>query len=82
MNITTKDTIHISHLGKVADVKVKINVLHSNDYYLLISLQKQSFSSALSLRNGNGEANYINTNFTDTASHSITQGTPPFTGYF
>ena len=55
---------------------------HANDGDLIIQLIGPGGLSNLSQRNGSGGQNYINTTFDDTASLSITQGTPPFTGTY
>jgi len=78
----TYDTINISQRGKIKDIKLSLNINHTNDGDLFIKLINQSNSVVLSQFNGIGGQNYTNTIFDDTASLSITQGTPPFTGRF
>ena len=77
----TRDTIHIQTGGTVVDVNVSLNLNHTNDGDLLISLAKTS-NSTLSQYNGVGGQNFTNTVFDDSASISIIQGNPPFTGRF
>jgi len=81
-NQYTRDTIHIPENGIVQDLKLNLNLNHTNDGDILITLLKGSSIANLSQFNGNNGQNYTNTTFHDTASFSITQGTPPFTGYF
>lgn len=76
------DTIYISQQGIVEEVELNLNINHSNDGDILISLLKGSEVCNLSQFNGEGGQNYINTYFDDSASVSITQGIPPFTGAF
>jgi subtilisin-like proprotein convertase family protein len=78
----TNDTIIITQTGLITDVKVNLNINHTNDgdlYSLLYSPSQQVY---LYYRVGQGGQNFTNTIFDDTASLSITQGTPPFTGRF
>ena len=78
----TQDTIHVQTPGSVVDVKVTLNLTHTNDGNLFISLKKESNTSSLSQYNGNGGQNFTNTIFDDSATIPITQGNPPFTGRF
>jgi subtilisin-like proprotein convertase family protein len=80
--LLTQDTIHIQTGGTVIDVDVNLNLNHTNDGDLLISLAKLSTTSTLSQYNGVGGQNFTNTIFDDSASLSIIQGNPPFTGRF
>jgi aminopeptidase N len=79
---TTLDTIHISQTGVIREVKVNLNLNHGNDGDLFIMLYSPNGSVTLSQFNGSGGQNYTNTIFDDTASVSITQGYPPFTGRY
>ncbi len=78
----TEDTIHISQQGIVRDVQVTLNINHSNDGDLLIRLNTPNNGTTLSQYNGQGGQNYTNTVFDDSATISIKQGTPPFTGTY
>jgi subtilisin-like proprotein convertase family protein len=78
----TIDTIHISQSGNIKEVKVLLNINHSNDGDLFVKLSSPSGSSILTQYNGANGQNYTNTIFDDTAHISITQGTPPFTGRY
>jgi subtilisin-like proprotein convertase family protein len=78
----TYDTIYIPESGNVEDIKVNLNINHTNDGDLYITVRKETDISNLSQFNGEGGQNFTNTSFHDTASVPITQGTPPFTGYF
>lgn len=77
-----KDTIYISQTGTVEDLTVTINITHPDDGEIVVFLNKISSSSTLTQYNGVGGQNYINTTFDDSASISIKQGVPPFTGTF
>ncbi|MFA7361058.1 MAG: M28 family peptidase [Candidatus Kapaibacterium sp.] len=77
----TYDTIQVNSAGYINKIMINLSLNHTNDGDLVIQLLGQN-GVVLSQRNGNGGQNYINTTFDDTASLSITQGTPPFTGTF
>jgi len=82
-NLVTKDTIRISQEGTIKDIKITVNIEHSNDGDLTLVLTKpQNGSVTLSQANGEGGQNYTNTTFDDSASVSITKGIPPFSGIF
>ncbi|MBK6964645.1 MAG: CotH kinase family protein [Bacteroidales bacterium] len=73
---STIDTIHgLAGIG--------LNLTHPYDADLLIALVAPDGTSVI-LSNGNGwdGDNYTGTHFTDTASLSIAQGFPPFTGFY
>ena len=77
------DTIHVSQEGIVEEIHLNLNINHQNDGDIYISLTKPGVTTcALSQYNGENGQNYINTTFSDSASLSITQGSPPFTGYY
>jgi len=78
----TLDTIQVSGAGYINKIKVNLSLNHANDGDLIIQLLGPGGTVTLSNRNGNGGQNYINTTFDDSASLSITQGTPPFTGTY
>jgi subtilisin-like proprotein convertase family protein len=78
-----QDSMTVSLAGKVSEIKVNLNINHPNDGELLIMLRSPDNNQVtLSSYNGNGGANYSNTTFDDSASISIINGTPPFTGSF
>ncbi|MCU0372363.1 MAG: M28 family peptidase [Ignavibacteria bacterium] len=81
-NQYTRDTIYIPFAGSVQDIKVNLNINHTNDGDLLITLMKDNYVCHLSQFNGDNGQNFTNTTFHDTAALSITQGTPPFTGMY
>ncbi len=79
----TQDTIDISQIGNVDFVKVNLTLYHPDDGELFLTLRSMNnMQVALSQYCGSGGANFINTTFDDSASVSISQGTPPFTGSF
>jgi subtilisin-like proprotein convertase family protein len=64
-------------------VKVKINLTHTYDGDLAISLISPSGNSTLlSNRRGNGGDNFVNTEFSMSASTLISAGSAPFTGTY
>lgn len=77
-----KDTIYISQSGTVEDITVTLNITHPDDGEIVVFLNKASASSTLTQYNGVGGQNYINTVFDDSATVSIKQGVPPFTGTY
>lgn len=79
---STLDSVYISSSGYVNKLKVNLSLNHTNDGDLIIQLIGPGGLVNLSQRNGNGGQNYINTTFYDSASLSITQGVPPFTGTY
>lgn len=69
--------------GTVGKLTVKINITHTFDSDLHISLiSPTGVSVVLSNRNGSGGANYSDTIFDDDAATAIFDGSPPFTGTF
>lgn len=78
----TIDTIHISQPGNIKEVKVILNINHSNDGDIFVKLYSPMGSAILTQYNGVNGQNYTNTIFDDTAYMSITQGNPPFTGRY
>ncbi|MFA5403386.1 MAG: M28 family peptidase [Ignavibacteria bacterium] len=78
----TYDTIRVPVQGVLSDIKVTFNINHSNDGDLLIMLISSNLSLTLCAYVGQGGQNFTGTIFDDTASLSISQGTPPFTGRF
>ena len=81
-NQFTYDTIYVSQNGIIEDIEVNLNLNHSNDGDVLLTLYKNTENSNLSQFNGEGGQNYTNTVFDDSSTVSITAGTPPFTGRF
>ncbi|MCX7833599.1 MAG: M20/M25/M40 family metallo-hydrolase [Ignavibacteria bacterium] len=77
-----KDTIFISQNGTVEDITVTLNITHPDDGEIVVFLNKANASSTLTQYNGVGGQNYINTVFDDSATISIKQGFPPFTGTY
>ncbi len=78
-----QDTILVNTTGKVSEIKVNLNINHPDDVELLLMLRTPSNNQVtLSSLNGSGGANYTNTTFDDSATISIMNGTPPFTGSY
>ena len=79
----TTSTIFIGPEFSVQDVNVTINLNHTWDADLTITLTSPSNDSVL-LSDGNGSSgdDYIDTVFDDDASSGIASGSAPFTGLF
>lgn len=82
-NATITSSIVIADPSTVTDVNVTVNVTHSYDGDLLLTLIGPTGTRVtLSNRHGSGGDNYVNTVFDDEAGTPIASGTPPFTGNF
>jgi subtilisin-like proprotein convertase family protein len=79
---TGTSTIAVADLGLVADVAVRVNIAHTFDADVDLSLTAPGGSNDLSSDNGSGGDNFTNTVFVDSAPTSITTGSAPFTGSF
>lgn len=76
-------TINVPDNNTVVDVNVTVNIAHSYDGDVLLSLIPPSGSPIiLSNHHGSNGDNYLNTVFDDEASTPIASGTAPFTGSF
>jgi aminopeptidase YwaD len=81
--VILQDTVSVNISGKVSNIKVNLNINHPNDGELTLMLRSpEGVQITLSQNNGTGGANYTNTTFDDSASVSITNGVPPFTGSY
>ena len=79
----TYDTISVNQASKIINkAKVNLTIYHPNDGDLVIQFQGPNGMINLSQGNGSSGANYINTTFDDSASLSITQSSPPYTGSY
>jgi subtilisin-like proprotein convertase family protein len=78
----TKDSIYFAGTEIVTKLCVNLSLNHENDGDLVIQLLGPGGMVNLASQNGSGGQNFINTTFDDTASMSISQGTPPFTGVY
>ncbi|OUR94741.1 hypothetical protein A9Q87_03665 [Flavobacteriales bacterium 34_180_T64] len=76
-------TINIPQNGTVTDVNVTINITHTWDDDLDITLTSPTGTVVeLTSDNGGQGDNYVNTVFDQDAATAITDGTAPFTGTF
>lgn len=76
-------TITVSDPRPVQDANVRMNMTHTYDGDLVLSLiAPNSATVALSTRRGSGGDNFINTVFDDEATTPISAGSAPFTGSF
>jgi hypothetical protein len=74
-------TINVAQAATVQDVNVTVNITHTWDADLTLSLITPTNTSVtLSALHGSSGDNYTNTLFDDEAQTPITNGTPPFTG--
>src|SRR5207247_840740 len=76
-------TIAVADNKTVQDVNVKINITHTYDSDLVLSLIAPD-GTTITLADGEGGSgnNFRDTVFDDEASTPIGQGSPPFTGTF
>ncbi len=81
-NNTTSTDISVSQTGTICDVNVTIDLDHTYDADLDISLTYDGTTVNLSSDNGGGGENYENTTFDDDASTSVTSGSAPFNGTY
>jgi len=80
---TSSSTMSVSGTGPVADVNVTINLTHTWDSDMVISLVAPDGSSVILSQNRGGAGdNFTNTTFDDSAATAIGAGVPPFTGTF
>jgi subtilisin-like proprotein convertase family protein len=76
-------TINVAQAASVQDVNVTVNITHTYDDDLTLSLVTPASSTiTLSARHGGSSNNYTATVFDDEASTPISSGSPPFTGSF
>jgi subtilisin-like proprotein convertase family protein len=80
---TATSTMTIADTGTITDVNATVNVRHSFDGDLVITLVSPANTTVtLSNRRGSGGDNYTNTVFDDEAGTPISAGSPPYTGSF
>jgi subtilisin-like proprotein convertase family protein len=82
-NQTTTSSITIGPNVTIQDVNVKLNISHTQDSDLLITLTSPAGTkiTLVNRRGGSGD-NFTNTVFDSEATRAITSGSPPFTGSF
>ena len=79
----TTSTLTIGAAGAINDVDVRINLNHTFDGDLVISVRSPAGTNVLlSFARGGSGNNYRNTIFDDEAATPITSGFPPFAGRF
>lgn len=82
-NATINSVIAVADNKTVLDIDVKVNITHTYDGDLLLTLiGPNNVARILSNRRGTGGDNFINTVFDDEATTPIASGTAPFTGSF
>jgi serine protease len=82
---TASSTINIGTYGRVRDINVALNITHSFDADLILSLTHAGVTVLLSNRNGgSGGADYLDTRFDDSAAVAINAGFAyaPYIGTF
>lgn len=80
---TITSTLDIGAGVAITDLNIQLNISHTWDSDLDISLTSPSGTTVvLTSSNGGSGDNYTDTLFDDEASTSITSGSPPFTGSF
>ena len=82
---TVSSTLNVAHRGRILDVNALVNITHSYDADLVLSLSHAGITVLLSNRQGgSGGANYTDTLFDDQADLGIDAGYAyaPYTGSF
>lgn len=80
---TVTSTLTIADVGQIADINVKLNITHTFDSDLVVSLKSPAGTSVtLFSAVGSTGDNFTNTVLDDEAATSITAGTAPFSGSF
>jgi len=80
---TVTSTLSVADTATVADVNVKLNITHSWDADLVVSLKSPSGTSVtLFSKIGSSGDNFTNTILDDQAATSIAAGSAPFSGTF
>ena len=76
-------TINVPDLDKIVDLNVVVNITHTYDGDIALSLVAPDGTTiALSTRRGSSGDNYTGTVFDDAAATAIANGTAPFTGSY
>jgi subtilisin-like proprotein convertase family protein len=76
-------TINVPDNKTVLDVDVRVNLTHTYDGDIIVSLRHPDGTTVtLSNRRGGGGDNFTGTRFDDEATTPIASGAPPFTGSF
>ncbi len=76
-------TINVADLDKIVDLNVVVNITHTYDGDISLSLiAPDGTTIALSNRRGSSGDNYTGTVFDDAAATAIASGTAPFTGSY
>ena len=82
-NATVQSNLPVAGSGSVTDVNVTVNVVHSFDGDITLTLIHPNTTRVnLSVRHGSSGNNYTNTTFDDEAVNHITSGSPPYSGSF
>lgn len=83
-NTTVNSPITVGAASTISDVNVGVNITHSYDGDLVVSLVAPGAGPVVTLvnRRGTGGDNFTNTVFDDEAATAITAGSPPYTGSF
>jgi subtilisin-like proprotein convertase family protein len=81
-NGSVSSTINIPTTGALCDVNIGVNLTHTWDDDLTITIAHAGTSVVLVANRGAGGDNFTGTIFDDQATAAISSGTPPFTGSF
>ncbi len=80
---TSVSTLSVPNVGTVKKVFLNLNITHTYDGDLTLSLVSPLGTSvAVSSNNGSGGDNYTNTTFDDACPTPVTSGTAPFNGCY
>lgn len=82
-NGTVSSTLNAPGPANLTRLRVRLNISHTWDSDLVVSLRGPGGQTAtLTSNNGGNGDNYTNTTFDDTAAQPISSGAPPFSGTF
>jgi cysteine-rich repeat protein len=83
-NLTTTSTLNVSAVGTVKQAIIQLNITHTWDSDLNLTLKSPTVPVGIDLSSGNGSSgdNYTNTLFSDNCVPVITSGTAPFSGCY
>ena len=79
---STQDLTNMADRDPLLDIDVVLNVTHTFDADLEVSLTSGGQTVMLTTRRGGAGDNFTNTRFNDGAANPISAGAAPFTGHF
>jgi subtilisin-like proprotein convertase family protein len=80
---SVQSVLNVSGVGNILSVTVTVNITHTFDSDLVLTLINPAGTSVtLALNRGGSGDNFTNTTFSDAAATAISAGTAPFSGTF